>query len=115
MSVLAHVRALGFLPAPPGRDVRQLQRFIEQRLGQRIDIAGVHPAPQHAHRDEASDRAHHHLTIFNSQVLALQQHEAKITRDIGVLEISVVEAARGQDADTALATPRRVPLGQPRA
>ena len=76
---------------------------------QRIDEAGIHAPPQHADRLEAGDGAHHHLAVLDDEVLALEQHEAEVAGDVGVLEIGLVVLARRQDADAAVVRrgPRR--------
>ena len=68
---------------------------------ERIGEGGIQAAPQHADRLQAGDGAHHHLPSDDGEVLALEQHEAEIAGDIGVLEIGLVELAGRQDGDAA--------------
>ena len=85
-------------PTRPGR--------AEARAGvelERIGEGGVEAAPEHADRPEAGDGAHHHPAVLDGEVLALEQHEAEIAGDVGVLEIGVVERAGRQDGDARVA------------
>ena len=65
---------------------------------QRIGEIRIEPAPEHIDRHQAGDGPHHHLAALDREVLAFQQPEAEIARDIGVLEIGFVQRTGGQDA-----------------
>ena len=69
---------------------------------ERVGEGGVEAAPEHADRAEAGDGAHHDPAVLDGQVLALEQHEAEVAGDVGVLEVGVVERARGQDGDAGV-------------
>ncbi len=60
---------------------------------QRIGIGCVETPPEDADRLQPGNRSDHDAAIDNGQVFALQQHEAKITGDIGVFKIGLVGRA----------------------
>ena len=68
---------------------------------QRIGKRRIDPSPQHAHRLQPRNRAHHHLSVFHCQVLALKQGKAEIARDVGMLEIRVVQPPGRQNPHAA--------------
>ena len=84
-------------PTRPGVPSRELRVELE-----RVGEGGVEAAPEHADRPEAGDGAHHDPAVLDGQVLALEQHEAEVAGDVGVLEIGVVERARRQDGDAGV-------------
>ena len=61
---------------------------------ERIGEVGIEAAQQHLGALEAGDRADEDAVVAHRQILALDQQEAEIAREIGVLEIGLVHAAR---------------------
>ena len=66
---------------------------------ERIGEIGVEPAHQHLGALEAGDRAHEDAVMTDGQVLALDQEEPEIAREIGVLEIGFVQRPGREQAD----------------
>ncbi len=61
---------------------------------QGIGEGSVEATPEYADGLQASHGAHHHAAIDDRQILALEQHDAEIAGDIGVLEIGFVGGTR---------------------
>ncbi|MNK66157.1 hypothetical protein D3C87_854710 [compost metagenome] len=91
------------------------QRFIAQRLHharradmgllvefQRIGIGSVQTPPENADGFEPRHGSDHDAAVDDGEVLALQQHEAEITGDIGVFEIGLVGGAGRQHRDAVV-------------
>lgn len=80
-----------------------------------IGIGGIEAAPEDTDRPQPRDGAHHQLIVDDRDILALQQHEAEIAGDIGVLVIGLIGRPRRQDGDTsfgsALAAKKRIAKG----
>ena len=78
-------------PATPRRE-----RGVEL---QRIGEIGVEPAQQHLGAAQAGDGADEDAVVAHGQILALDQQEAEIAREIGVLEIGLVHRPGREQAD----------------
>ncbi len=81
-------------PGVPRREVASSSRgFCE---------GGVEAAPEHRDGAEPGDGADHDPAVLDGQILPLQQHEAEVAGDVGVLEVGVVERPRRQDGDARI-------------
>ena len=91
------------------------RRTMPDRLGQAgradpgfmIEFKGIHEggveaSPEHAERPRPLDGAHHHPPVGDHEVVALEQHQAEVAGDVGVLEIGFVALAGCQDCDAAV-------------
>ncbi len=56
---------------------------------QRIAPIGVDTAPEHVGALQAGDRAHEDAAVAHDEIVALDQQEAEIAREIGLLEIGL--------------------------
>ena len=61
---------------------------------QRIAEIGIEPAQQHLGPLQAGDRADEDAIVARGQILALDQQQAEIAREIGVLEVGSRSSAR---------------------
>ncbi len=66
---------------------------------ERVHEGRVETSPQHAERPRTIDGAHHDLAAGDREVLALEQQQAEIAGDIGVLEIGLGVLAGGEHRD----------------
>ena len=85
-------------------------RHTEPRGGveiERIGEVAVDAAPNDVGALEPRDGAHMHATLAHEKVIALDQKEAEITREIGLLEIGLAQRPGRQKADARLGTPCR--------
>ena len=73
---------------------------------QRIEKIGIDPAQQHVEPLQAGDGADMDAVAADGEIVALDQQEAEIARQRGVLEIGFAEGARRQQPD-----PRLVAVG----
>ena len=62
---------------------------------QRIEEIGIDPAQQHVEPLQAGDGADMNAVAADGEVVALDQQEAEIARERGVLEIGLAEARPG--------------------
>ena len=69
---------------------------------QRIGPRRVQPPPEHADRPQSLDGADHQGAVDHRQVLALQQKEAQVSGDIGLLVVGLIEWTGGENGDAAL-------------
>ena len=76
---------------------------------QRVRAPGPEPAPEDAERPRAGHGADRRGAVLDGDVLALEQHEAQIARQIGMLEI-----ARPAGARPSACRPARRPPGRAR-
>ncbi len=72
---------------------------------QRIAEVGIEAAQQHLGALEAGHRADEDAVVACRQILALDQQEAEIAGEIGVLEISLVHRPGRQHADPGIVLP----------
>ena len=80
-------------------------RHAELRGGvqlQRIAPVGVDAAPEHVGALQAGDGAHIELAVTGHEVVALDQQQAEITGEIGLLGIGLAERAGRQQADARI-------------
>ena len=69
---------------------------------ERIGEVGIEPAQQHFGALEAGHGADEDAVVAHRQVLAFDQQEAEIAREIGVLEIGLVHRSRREHADAGI-------------
>ena len=69
---------------------------------QRIGEIGVEPAQQHLGTLEAGNGADENAVVARREVRALDQQEAEIAGEVGVLEIGLVHRSRRQHADAGI-------------
>jgi hypothetical protein len=69
---------------------------------QRIAEVGIEPAQQHLGALESGHRADEDAVVAHGQVFALDQEEAEIAGEIGVLEIGLVHRPGGEHADPGI-------------
>ena len=69
---------------------------------ERIGEIGIETAQQHLGALEAGHGADEDAIVADGQVLALDQQKAEIAREIGVLEIGLVQRPRRQHADAGI-------------
>ena len=81
----------------------ELRRGVELK---RIKRVGIHPAQQHVEPLQPGHGADVDAIALDREIVALDQQEAEIARQSGVLEIGLAEGARRQHAD-----PRLVAIG----
>ncbi len=72
---------------------------------QRVGKGGVHAPPEHVNRFQSGNGPHQQTPVGDRQIAALEQHEAEVARDVGVLEIGFVVLAGRQDRHL----PQRLP------
>jgi hypothetical protein len=70
-----------------------------------IGEVGVEASHEHLGPLEAGHRANEDAVVAHGQVFALDQQEAEITREIGVLEIGLVHRPRREHADAGIVLP----------
>ena len=69
---------------------------------ERIERIGIDPAQQHVEPLQAGDGADMDAVAADGEIVALDQQEAEIARQRGVLEIGFAEGARRQQPDARL-------------
>ena len=69
---------------------------------ERVGEIAVDAPPDDVRTLEAGDGAHMHQPVAHDEVAALDQQEAEIAGEIGLLEIALVHLARRQQADARL-------------
>ena len=82
---------------PPAPKRLEQAGHAEARRGvqlERIDEIGVDAAPDHVGALQARDRADMDRPSCDDEVVALDQQEAEIAREVGLLEIGLAVAAR---------------------
>ena len=106
-------------PACWHRDAARAHRLQQARHAQargavelqRIDEVGVDAAQDDVGALEARDGAHIDAAVAHDQVVALDQQEAEIARQVRLLEIGLAEGPGRQQADARIAALGRAAPG----